>query len=446
MVTPAPALGPSPMVSVIIATFNWSAALSLAIRSVLGQTLQAFEILVVGDACTDDSEAVVAAFGDARIRWLNLAQNSGSQYGPNNAGLNPARGEWIAYLGHDDIWAPRHLDSTVRAARAAGAQAGVGGLIMYGPPGSEVIHTAGIFAEGRCSDSDFVPPSALVHRRALADQIGRWTDPRLIRLPTDCDFFQRVRAAGGVAPSNEVTVFKFNAAARRNAYQIKSTREQEQCLAALQGGDRYVAKALTGVLAAAAAGRWRTIRLPETESLQPGEIFRVNRVAKGVELRFPPDQLRNLTQRERFGLEREPIGVEWWEMEDHPQFGAFRWTGAGERSTIELPIRLDRRMAVRICVLATMLDQSIRDLTLEAHGAAIPTRLARAANGTWIVSGEINPSDQDSFVPYVQLAIRAAAARPADIGANDDQRRLGVAVSWIELVPLDRGDAGEAPG
>ena len=294
MVTPAPALSPSPMVSVIIATFNWSAALRLAIRSVLGQTLRAFEILVVGDACTDDSEAVVEAFGDARIRWLNLAQNAGSQYGPNNAGLNAARGEWIAYLGHDDIWAPRHLDSTVSAARAAGTQAGVGGVIMYGPTGSEVIHTAGIFAEGRCSDSDFVPPSALVHRRTLVDRIGRWTDPRLIRLPTDCDFFQRVRAAGGVAPSNEVTVFKFNAAARRNAYQIKSTREQEQCLAALQGGDRFVSKALTGVLAAAAAGRWRTIRMPETHSLQPGEIFRVNRVAKGVELRFPPDQLSTL--------------------------------------------------------------------------------------------------------------------------------------------------------
>ena len=114
MVTPAPALGPSPMVSVIIATFNWRAALRLAIRSALGQTLQAFEILVVGDACTDDSEAVVEAFGDPRIRWLNLAENAGSQYGPNNAGLNAARGEWIAYLGHDDIWAPRHIDATVR--------------------------------------------------------------------------------------------------------------------------------------------------------------------------------------------------------------------------------------------------------------------------------------------------------------------------------------------
>ncbi|HEX9167457.1 MAG TPA: glycosyltransferase, partial [Roseiarcus sp.] len=75
------------MVSVIIATYNWSTALRLAVHSVLGQTLQAFEILVVGDACTDDSEAVVAAFGDARIRWLNLAQNAGSQSGPNNAGL-----------------------------------------------------------------------------------------------------------------------------------------------------------------------------------------------------------------------------------------------------------------------------------------------------------------------------------------------------------------------
>ena len=78
--------------------------------------------------------------------------------------------------------------------------------------------------------------------------------------------------------------------------------------------------------------------------------------------------------------------------------------------------------------------------------APIPTRLARAADGTWIVSGELNPPDDTSFVPYVQLAIRAAAARPADLGLNNDQRRLGVAVSWIELIPLDRSETSEAPG
>src|SRR5689334_22011953 len=51
--------GGEPLVSVIIATYNWSSVLRLAVHSVLWQTHQDFEILVVGDGCTDDSEAVV---------------------------------------------------------------------------------------------------------------------------------------------------------------------------------------------------------------------------------------------------------------------------------------------------------------------------------------------------------------------------------------------------
>ena len=440
MVTPPEA----PAVSVIIATFNWSAALKLAIRSVLAQTLQSFEILVVGDACTDDSEAVVASFGDARLRWRNLPENAGSQHGPNNAGLDAARGEWIAYLGHDDIWAPRHLEATVRAARAAGAHAGVGGMIMYGPSGSEIIHTAGIFASGRCSQTDFVPPSALIHRRAIVDEIGRWTDPRSIRLPTDCDFFQRVRAAGDIAASREVTVFKFNAAARRNAYQTKPTHEQEQCLASLQSDEGFVGKALTGVLAAAAAGHWRTIQMPETVNLQPGEIFRFNRIAKGVEHRFADDALKTLTRPERFGIDHEPPGVEWWELEHHPEYGAFRWTGAAERSTIELPVRADRRFTARIRVLAAMPEQSVHKLSLEAQGAPISTRISREEDGTWLVSGDYDPCAHTPSVPYVQLVIRAPASRPTDHGLNEDRRRLGVAVSSVELSPASASKEAES--
>ena len=68
---------------------------------------------MVGDACADDSEQVVAAFGDPRIRWHNLPENCGNQYGPNNAGIAMARGRHIAYLGHDDIWLPDHLQRHV---------------------------------------------------------------------------------------------------------------------------------------------------------------------------------------------------------------------------------------------------------------------------------------------------------------------------------------------
>ena len=59
---------PSPRVTVIIATYNWSTVLPFAIDSVLGQTLDDLELLVVGDGCTDDSEQVVTAMKDLALR------------------------------------------------------------------------------------------------------------------------------------------------------------------------------------------------------------------------------------------------------------------------------------------------------------------------------------------------------------------------------------------
>jgi len=80
---------PSPRVTVIVATYNWSTVLPYAIASVLDQTMRDFELLVVGDGCTDDSEQVVAGIRDPRVRWINLPANTGHQFGPNNRGLSP---------------------------------------------------------------------------------------------------------------------------------------------------------------------------------------------------------------------------------------------------------------------------------------------------------------------------------------------------------------------
>jgi Glycosyl transferase family 2 len=428
-----------PQASVIIATYNWSAALACAIKSVLCQTLRDFEILVIGDACTDDSEAVVAGFADPRIVWINLDANSGSQQGPNNVGLGIARGEWIAYLGHDDIWAPRHLESTIDAARSAGAEAAAGGMIMYGPPGSDAAATAGLFAEGRCGDDDFVPPSALVHRRALVDRIGRWRDPRALQLPTDCEFFQRVRAASVIVPSNQVTVFKCNAAARRNAYQSKSIDEQQALLAGLDRGDRFIGEELVRVVGSLHAGHSTRIRMPDPASVGAGEIFRANRIAKGVEPRFRAEQLRSLDADEAFRLDREATGYEWHAVEQHPHFGSFRWTGPAKRSTIELPVRLDRPLAMRIHVPWVIAGQSIDDIAVDAQGAAVDIVVGRGEDHRWILRGVIDPARHASYVPYVQITLSGiTAARPADLGINADRRRLGIAVSHVELGPVTR--------
>lgn len=60
-------------VTVIIPTYNWSAALRVSITSVLTQTYRDFELLVIGDCCTGDSREVVEAFRDARLQWHNLS-------------------------------------------------------------------------------------------------------------------------------------------------------------------------------------------------------------------------------------------------------------------------------------------------------------------------------------------------------------------------------------
>ena len=58
-----------PQVTVIIAAYNWSSVLRLAVDSVLRQTFEDYELWVIGDACTDDSEQVVRSFRDPRVHW-----------------------------------------------------------------------------------------------------------------------------------------------------------------------------------------------------------------------------------------------------------------------------------------------------------------------------------------------------------------------------------------
>ena len=98
-----------PRVSVVTATYNRSHILRHSIASVIAQRLTDWELIVVGDACTDDTADVVASFDDPRIRYHALAANVGEQSGPNNEGVALARGEMIAFLNHDDLWLPDHL-------------------------------------------------------------------------------------------------------------------------------------------------------------------------------------------------------------------------------------------------------------------------------------------------------------------------------------------------
>lgn len=117
-----------PFASIIMATYNRADRIGNAVRSVLAQTHENWELLVIDDASTDDTAAVVSSFGDPRIFRLTLPFNCGSPARPRNIGLQLARGDFIAYIDDDNTWRPEHLLRLIEATcchpSAAGAYAG----------------------------------------------------------------------------------------------------------------------------------------------------------------------------------------------------------------------------------------------------------------------------------------------------------------------------------
>ena len=98
-----------PVVSVIIPTYNRAHLIGRAIRSVLNQTYTDFELIVVDDASTDNTEEIVKSFKEHRIRYLCHETNRGGS-AARNTGIKASHGEYVAFLDADDEWLPCHLE------------------------------------------------------------------------------------------------------------------------------------------------------------------------------------------------------------------------------------------------------------------------------------------------------------------------------------------------
>ena len=99
-------------ISVVIPLYNKAPHIQRALQSILRQTFQNFEIIVVNDGSTDDSEEKATEISDARIRLVNQ-ENSGVS-AARNRGIEESTSELIAFLDADDEWMPRHLETVLR--------------------------------------------------------------------------------------------------------------------------------------------------------------------------------------------------------------------------------------------------------------------------------------------------------------------------------------------
>jgi hypothetical protein len=164
-----------PRVTVIIATYNRSERIRPTIESVLSQTRAEWELLVVSDGSTDDTDTVVESFGDDRIKLVRTA-HTGHPGAARNAGLERAHAPVVAYLDHDDRFSPDHLD-TVLDQLEEGADVVATGcrrVDSAGRPAGASTELDMVWAPELQVLAPLFEPTRVAHRTALGLDVGGW--------------------------------------------------------------------------------------------------------------------------------------------------------------------------------------------------------------------------------------------------------------------------------
>jgi glycosyltransferase involved in cell wall biosynthesis len=275
-----------PFVTVVTATYNWPSVLRLAIQSVLQQTFGDFEYIIVGDCCTDETEAVVRSFDDPRIIWKNLPVNTGNQAVPNQVGLDMARGEVIAYLNHDDLWFPDHLETLQEEIRK-GVDIVSSLAVQIPPPGEHYYGVLGL--PYRTSDGGFeatwAVATTVMHTVEAARAVGGWRDWRELEEVPTVEFFQRLRHRRGAhAVLQYATALKFHSADRPGSYRRKECAEQEYYLERMRSDPELRHDLLARALVCNALGmEWNWVAPTAPPGAPPGWRIAQLRRARGLD-------------------------------------------------------------------------------------------------------------------------------------------------------------------
>lgn len=220
--------------TIVIPLFNKVLHIERAIKSVLSQSFQDFDLIVVDDGSTDGSASLVLSSGDSRITLIQ--QDNAGVSAARNRGINTARGKFIAFLDADDEWRPEHLEtlnSLTERYHGAGLYATnytfyhsngrefaatLKGIPKNQPEGLLISYfrTAGLGHPPVCASAACVP-------RVIFDEVGVF--PIGKRMGEDLDMWGRIALKYRVAFSNRSTVIYHLEAENRACHKFYSTDE-----------------------------------------------------------------------------------------------------------------------------------------------------------------------------------------------------------------------------
>ncbi|MEK6320323.1 MAG: glycosyltransferase [Acidobacteriota bacterium] len=188
----------SPQVSIVIPTYNSSRYLVNALDSVLAQTVSDFEVLVVDDGSTDDTEFVMRNY-EPRVRYIRQ-QNAGVAVARNN-GISESRGRYVAFLDADDVWLPFKLErqlETLNLNSANGACYSAFSVVTseLQPVELNQSQRSGSLLESLLTGGNVVgTPSTVICERELLSEVGGF-DPTL-SYGADWDLWLRLAVVTG---------------------------------------------------------------------------------------------------------------------------------------------------------------------------------------------------------------------------------------------------------
>ena len=186
----------SPLVSIVIPTYNHAPMLQRALATVIEQTYQNWNAIVVNNYSTDNTLEVVAKFNDPRIQCVNF-RNNGVIGASRNEGIKIATGEYVAFLDSDDTWFPTKVEKSVSSLENGSDlvchaeywidESGKSRLVTYGPSEAATHHNL-IYKGNRISTS-----ATMVRATLLKEVNGFDTSPELISTE-DYDLWIRLAA------------------------------------------------------------------------------------------------------------------------------------------------------------------------------------------------------------------------------------------------------------
>jgi len=190
----------SPLVTAVVRTYNRAVLVGRAIDSVLGQSFEDFELIVLDDCSSDNTPEVVQAYEkrDARVRYIRHERNMGTGRGFNTAN-GAARGKYVAYLDDDDVWRPDKLEKQVSKFESSPQTVGLltGGIQYWNSDTGKRLRTwipnqrGNVYWESLGQSGGlFGPPSVVMIRRSVIEDIGPFRED----MPRGCcqQYYRRV--------------------------------------------------------------------------------------------------------------------------------------------------------------------------------------------------------------------------------------------------------------